>query len=142
MGTIIKKALHWKTLKMPRNYWILKKVICAESFRYYLFWKRKKTKIYLHKNYNHFDFINSIKAFLGSTYYCYKCDKPYNNKIKQMQYTYWGMQTAQRPCILRKIKIKYTVKTVTCTVFTIIVLITTTTFARKFINVKLVLRLN
>ena len=52
------------------------------------------------------------------------------------------MQTAQRPCILRKIKIKYTVKTVTCTVFTIIVLITTTTFARKFINVKLVLRLN
>lgn len=44
--------------------------------------KKEKTKIYLYKNRNHFDVINSTKAFLGSIYYCNKCDKPYNNRDK------------------------------------------------------------
>jgi len=44
--------------------------------------KEKEAKIYLYKNGNHFDVINSMQAFLVSCYYCYKCDKPYGNKNK------------------------------------------------------------
>ena len=42
----------------------------------------KETKIYLYKNGNHFDVIKSAKGFYGSSYYCKKCDKPYQNKDK------------------------------------------------------------
>ena len=58
------------------------KVVCAESFNSIYFGEENETKIYLYKNGNHFDVINSMKAFLGSCYYCSKCDKPYNNKNK------------------------------------------------------------
>ena len=57
------------------------KVVCAENFNTIIYsGEERKTKIYLYKNGNHFDIINSMKAFLGSSYYCNKCDKPYNNK--------------------------------------------------------------
>jgi len=50
------------------------KIVCAESY---------KTIIYSVKKIgNHFVVINSKKAFLGSSYYCDKCDKTYNNKDK------------------------------------------------------------
>jgi len=59
------------------------KVVCAESFNSIIYsGEEKETKIYLYKNGNHFDVINIMKAFLGSCYYCCKCDKPYNNKNK------------------------------------------------------------
>jgi len=50
--------------------------------------------------------------------------------------------SAKNPHFLKKQKIKYIVKTVTDTALTIIVLITTTMFVRKFINAKFVIRLN
>ena len=57
------------------------KVVCAENFNTIIYsGKEKETKIYLYKNRNHFDVINSMKAFLGCCYYCEKFDKPYNNK--------------------------------------------------------------
>jgi len=59
------------------------KVVCAEGFKAIIYTgEERKTKIYLYKNGNHIDVINSVKAFLGSVYYCNKCDKPYNNKDK------------------------------------------------------------
>jgi hypothetical protein len=59
------------------------KVVCAESLNSVIYsGEERETKIYLYKNGNYFDVINSMKAFLGSIYYCTKCDKPYNNKNK------------------------------------------------------------
>jgi len=49
--------------------------------------------------------------------------------------------SAQSPRILRKQKIKYILKTATVTVSTKIVLITIMMFARKFINVKITIKL-
>jgi transposase-like protein len=40
----------------------------------------KDVKVYLYKNGNHFDTINSMTGFYGQSYYCEKCDKPYQNK--------------------------------------------------------------
>jgi hypothetical protein len=37
-------------------------------------------KVYLYKNGNHFDTINSMTGLYGQSYYCEKCDKPYQNK--------------------------------------------------------------
>lgn len=55
------------------------KVVCAENFKAIIYsGEEKEIKIYLYKNRNHFDVINSMKAFLGSGYYCDKCDEPYN----------------------------------------------------------------
>ena len=122
------------------------KVVCAERFNSIIHsGKEKETKIYLYKNQNHFDVINSMKAFLGSCYYCEKSDKPYNNKNKHRCSTRTDVcKLCAKPKYSKekKNKIKYIVKTVTDTVLTIIVLITTTMFARKFINAKLVIRLN
>ena len=57
------------------------KVVGAENCNTIIYsGEEKETKIYLYKNGNHFDVISSMKAFLGSCYYCDKCDKPYNNK--------------------------------------------------------------
>jgi hypothetical protein len=42
----------------------------------------KDVKVYLYKNGNHFDTIGSMTAFYGQSYYCEKCDKPYQNKDK------------------------------------------------------------
>ncbi|XP_049808976.1 stromelysin-1-like [Schistocerca nitens] len=42
--------------------------------------KERDTTIYLYHHNNHYDAINNMKAFFGSSYYCQKCDKPYNNK--------------------------------------------------------------
>jgi hypothetical protein len=59
------------------------KVVCAESLNSVIYsGEERETKVYLYKNGNHFDVINSMKAFLGSSYYCTRCDKPYNNKNK------------------------------------------------------------
>jgi len=82
------------------------KVICAESFNSIIYsGEEKETKIYLYKNGNHFDVINSMKAFLGSIYYCNKCDKPYNNKINlNVVHVLKFASSAQNPCILRKQK--------------------------------------
>lgn len=58
-------------------------IICAEIFNSIIYSGQDKSiKVYLYKNENHFDVINSVKAFLGSSYYCDKCKKPYNNKGK------------------------------------------------------------
>ncbi|CAH1382855.1 unnamed protein product, partial [Tenebrio molitor] len=42
----------------------------------------KDVKVYLYKNGTHFDTISSMTAFYGQSYYCEKCDKPYQNKDK------------------------------------------------------------
>jgi hypothetical protein len=53
------------------------KFVCAESFNSVIYsGEERETKIYLYKNGTHFDVINSIKGFFGSSYYCTKCDKP------------------------------------------------------------------
>ncbi|KAL4131304.1 hypothetical protein QTP88_008637 [Uroleucon formosanum] len=58
-------------------------VICAENLNTLIYkGDDKETKIYLYKNGNHFDVIKSAKGFYGSSYYCEKCDKPYQNKNK------------------------------------------------------------
>jgi len=58
-------------------------VICAENLNTLIYkGDDKETKIYLYKNGNHFDVITSAKGFYGSSYYCEKCDKPYQNKDK------------------------------------------------------------
>ena len=57
------------------------KVVCVENFNSIIYsGEERETNIYLYKNGNHFDVINSMKALLGSSFYCDKCDKPYNNK--------------------------------------------------------------
>jgi len=59
-----------------------------------------------------------MKAFLGSSNYCNKCDKPYNNKNTHKCSTRTDVaNSAQNPSILRKQKTKYIVKTVTDTAF-------------------------
>lgn len=56
-------------------------IICAESFNSIIYnGSDKPIKIYLYKNKNHFDVINSMTGLLGSSYYCHNCKKPYNNK--------------------------------------------------------------
>ncbi len=42
----------------------------------------KDIKIYLYKNKNHFDVINSMTAFFGRSYYCHDCKTSYHNKDK------------------------------------------------------------
>jgi len=59
------------------------KVVYAKIFKSIVYsGEEKETKIYLYKNGKHFDVIDSMKAFLGSIYYCNECDKPCNNKNK------------------------------------------------------------
>ncbi|KAE9524573.1 hypothetical protein AGLY_014623 [Aphis glycines] len=56
-------------------------IICAESLNALIYkGEDKETKIYLYKNGDHFDIITSMVGFYGSSYYCEKCDKAYNNK--------------------------------------------------------------
>lgn len=51
------------------------KTVCAESFNAIIYsGEERETKIYLYKNGNYFDIINSRKAFLASCYYCNKCE--------------------------------------------------------------------
>jgi hypothetical protein len=52
------------------------------------------------------------------------------------------VNSARTPSILRKRKIKYIVKNVNGTVLNKTVSIATMTFARKFINVEIAIRLN
>lgn len=42
--------------------------------------REKKTKIYLYKNGNHFDVINSMSGFYATSYYYKTCNTPYQNK--------------------------------------------------------------
>jgi len=57
------------------------KVVCAEKLNSIIYsGPDKDIKIYLYKNKNHFDVINSMAAFFGSSYYCHECDTKYNNK--------------------------------------------------------------
>jgi hypothetical protein len=42
----------------------------------------KDVNVYIYKNGNHFNKISSMTAFYGQSYYCEKCDKPYQNKDK------------------------------------------------------------
>ena len=56
-------------------------VVYGESFNTIIYsGKDKEIKIYLYKNGNQYDVINSMKAFLGSCYCCDECDKPYDRK--------------------------------------------------------------
>jgi hypothetical protein len=57
------------------------KVVAAECFNSIIYsGADKNVKVYLYKNGNHFDTISSMTAFHGESYYCEKCDKPYQNK--------------------------------------------------------------
>jgi hypothetical protein len=59
------------------------KVVAAECFNSIIYsGAEKDVKVYLYKNGNHFDTIGSMTAFYGQSYYCEKCDKPYQNKDK------------------------------------------------------------
>jgi hypothetical protein len=59
------------------------KVVAAECFNSIIYsGAEKDVKVYLYKNGNHFDTISSMTAFYGQSYYCEKCDKPYQNKDK------------------------------------------------------------
>ena len=58
-------------------------IICAENFNSIIHsGTDKDKKIYLYKNKNHFDVINSMAAFFGSSYYCHYCKTSYNTKDK------------------------------------------------------------
>jgi hypothetical protein len=58
-------------------------IICAENFNTIIHsGPDKDIKIYLYKNKNHFDVINSMTAFFGSSYYCHKCKTSYDHKDK------------------------------------------------------------
>lgn len=54
------------------------KIVAAECFNSIIY--SGLVKVYLYKNGNHFDTINSKTGFYGQSYYCEKCDKPYQNK--------------------------------------------------------------
>jgi hypothetical protein len=57
------------------------KVVAAECFNQVIYsGEEKDVKVYLYKNGNHFDTIKSMTGFYGESYYCEKCDKPYQNK--------------------------------------------------------------
>jgi hypothetical protein len=59
------------------------KVVAAECFISIIYsGAEKDVKVYLYKNGTHFDTISSMTAFYGQSYYCEKCDKPYQNKDK------------------------------------------------------------
>jgi hypothetical protein len=56
-------------------------IICAENFNSIIYsGPENYIKIYLYKNYNHFDVINSMTGFFGSSYYCHTCKKCYYHK--------------------------------------------------------------
>ena len=58
-------------------------VVCAENFNSVIYkGPEKNIKIYLCENGNHFDVISKMAGFLGSTYYCHQCNKPYEHKDK------------------------------------------------------------
>ena len=120
------------------------KVVCAESFNTIIYCgEERETKIYLYKPGNYFDVTNSMKALLRNCYYGNKCDKPYNNKNRHRCSTRMMFpNSAQNPCILRRRKIKYIAKAVTDTVLIKIPSIITMMSATKFINAKLVIKLN
>nr|XP_015840192.1 PREDICTED: uncharacterized protein LOC107399050 [Tribolium castaneum] len=57
------------------------KIVAAECFNSIIYsGPEKDVKVYLYKNGNHFDTINSMTGFYGQSYYCEKCDKPYQHK--------------------------------------------------------------
>jgi hypothetical protein len=57
------------------------KIVAAECFNSIIYSELEKdVKVYLYKNGNHFDTINSMTGLYGQSYYCEKCDKPYQNK--------------------------------------------------------------
>ncbi|XP_072384507.1 uncharacterized protein [Diabrotica undecimpunctata] len=59
------------------------KIICSENFNTLIYEGPEKTnKIYLYKNGNHFDVINSLKGLYGTHFYCTKCDTPYQGSNK------------------------------------------------------------
>ncbi|XP_028132068.1 uncharacterized protein LOC114327599 [Diabrotica virgifera virgifera] len=59
------------------------KIICAENFNNIIYQGTEKTtKIYLYKNKNHFDVINSLTGLYGKHFYCEKCDTSYDGKNK------------------------------------------------------------
>jgi hypothetical protein len=60
------------------------KIICAENFNSVIYQGEEKSrKVNLYKNGNHFDTINSMKAFFGSSYFCEKCNQPLSTDQKK-----------------------------------------------------------
>ena len=60
-------------------------VVCAENLNSIIYRGRDRaTKIYLYKNQNHFDVISSMQAFLGSSYFCNKCNNAYSRKDRHI----------------------------------------------------------
>ncbi|CAH0391289.1 unnamed protein product [Bemisia tabaci] len=58
-------------------------VVCAENLNSVIYrGPEKEIKVYLYKHGNHFDVISSMAGFIGSSYYCYSCNKPYDHKDK------------------------------------------------------------
>jgi hypothetical protein len=57
------------------------KIVAAECLNSIIYsGLEKDVKVYLYKNGNYFNTINSMTGFYGQSYYCEKCDKPYQNK--------------------------------------------------------------
>jgi hypothetical protein len=57
------------------------KIVAAECFNFIIYsGPERDVKVYLYKNGNHFDTINNMTGFYGQSYYCEKCDKPYQHK--------------------------------------------------------------
>jgi len=103
-------------------------VVCAERFITIIYsGKENETKIYLYKKDNQFDAINSMKFFWEAAIITTNViDLTTIKTAINAVHTLMFPNSAKNPCILRKQKIKYTVKTATDTVLTRIVLITTT----------------
>jgi len=143
LGTITKKLEDIKHIEELLDIQI--KVVCAENLNTLIYSREEKeTKIYLYKNGNHFDVINSMKAFLGSCYYCEKCDKPYANKkgTNVGPRVIVSVNSAKDRRIHSLRKVKYIAKTATDTSLIKPASRTTQAFAKKFISAKTVMKLN
>jgi len=119
------------------------KVVCAENFNSISYsGKERETKLYLYKNGNRFDVINSMQAFIGGSNYCHKCDKPYESTSKQ-QHVHQQCQfvlCVVNPNTKTNTLLRSTVKNVIGTVTTDPVRITSNRCVTRCIDVKVVIR--
>ncbi len=118
------------------------KVFGAENFNSIIYCgEEREKKIYLYKNGNHFDVINSMKAFWEAVITAKNATKFITTKI--------GIDVAKTPIfaisaktliIQAKMKIKYIAKIATDTALIKTASITTVIFARKLTNARIVIR--
>ena len=76
------------------------KIICAENFNTVIYKRAEKDIIiHLYKQGNHFDFINSMAAFFGSSYFCNQCNKPLSTDRKKT-HVCKKAKKAKKACLL------------------------------------------